>query len=147
GIGPLLLPAPVSLVYLSSGSAILGCPLIYRQWPIGYDVLTNVAIVVMRLVGLAPASVEQHNARRHASRVGRLVALGNLHQRLDSRGRVCSRERLRLGDLLWSAAWVAAVALLECAWSTHLIVTCSEVGSDRRLNRHKNRRLNRHRNF
>ena len=44
--------------------------------------LTNVAIVVMRLVGLAPASVEQCNTCRHASRVDRLVALGNLHQGL-----------------------------------------------------------------
>jgi len=45
------------LVYLSSGPAILGCPLIWRQWPVRNDVLTNVAIVVMCLVGLAPASV------------------------------------------------------------------------------------------
>jgi hypothetical protein len=63
------LPAPVSLACLSAGLAILGCPLIYRQWPVGYNVLTNVAIVVMRLVGLTPASVEQSNARRHASSV------------------------------------------------------------------------------
>ena len=85
------LPAPVSLVYLSSGPAILGCPLIYRQWPVGYDVLPNVAVVVMRLVGLAPASVEQCNTCRHASRVRRLAALGNLHQRVD-RYR-CARAR------------------------------------------------------
>jgi hypothetical protein len=58
------LPAPISLVYLSSGPAILRFPLIWRQWPVGYDVLTNVAIMVMRLVGLAPAAVEQRNARR-----------------------------------------------------------------------------------
>src|SRR5262249_34115322 len=68
-------PAPVSLVYLSSGPAILGCPLIWRQGPVGNDVLTNVAIVVMRLVGLAPASVEQRDTRRNASSVGRLSLL------------------------------------------------------------------------
>ena len=45
--------------------------------------LTNVAIVVMRLVGLAPASVEQRNARRHASCVSRILALGNAHQSID----------------------------------------------------------------
>ena len=67
-------------VYVCSGPAILGYPLIVCQRPIGNDVLTNVAIVVMRLVGLAPASVEQCNTCRHASCVGRLVALGNLHQ-------------------------------------------------------------------
>ena len=44
-------------VYVSSGPAILGCPLIWRQRPVGYDVLANVAIVVMRLVRLAPASL------------------------------------------------------------------------------------------
>src|SRR5262249_44115177 len=106
--------------------AILGCPLIWRQWPVGYDVLTNVAIVVMRLVGLAPASVEQCNTCRHASRVRSLTALGNAHQRLDRRRGMRASERLHLGDLLWSAAWVAALALLECAWSAHLILTCSE---------------------
>ena len=58
-------------VYVSSGPAILGCPLIRRQWPVGYDVLTNVAIVVMRLVGLAPASVEQLD--RNHSEMTRLL--------------------------------------------------------------------------
>ena len=76
-----------------SGSAILGCPLIWRQWPVGYDVLTNVAIVVMRLVGLALASVEQRDTRRNASSVSRLLALRNPHQRVDGRGRVRARER------------------------------------------------------
>jgi hypothetical protein len=52
-------------------------------------VLANVAIVVMRLVGLAPASVEQSNARRHASCVSRFLALGNAHQRVI----VCVRAR------------------------------------------------------
>jgi len=42
---------------LFSGPAILGYPFIVRQRPVGYDVLANVAIVVMRLVRLAPASV------------------------------------------------------------------------------------------
>jgi hypothetical protein len=50
-------------------------------------VLTNVAIVVMRLVGLAPASVEQSDARRNASCVSRFLALGNAHQHVDGRGR------------------------------------------------------------
>src|SRR6516225_5646540 len=43
----------------TSGPAILGCPLIWRQWPVGYDVLTNVAIVVMRLVGLLLAVLRE----------------------------------------------------------------------------------------
>jgi hypothetical protein len=61
---------------------------IWRQWPVGYDVLTNVAIVVMRLVWLAPASVEQSNARRHARSLSGLLALGNAHQRVDGCDRV-----------------------------------------------------------
>ena len=118
------LPAPV---YSSSGPAILGCPLIYCQWPVGYDVLTNVAIVVMYLVGLAPASVEQRNARRHSSCVSRLRALGNAHQRVDGDRRLLASECLHLGNFLRSSTRVAALAFLECAWSAHLILTCSEV--------------------
>ena len=101
----LLFPAPVSLVYLSSARAILRFPLIWRQWPVGYDVLTNVAIMVMRLVWLAPASVEQGNACGHARSLSGLLAFGNAHQRVDGRGRVRARKRLDLGDLLRSAAW------------------------------------------
>ena len=67
----------------------------------------------MRQVGLAPASVEQRNARRHASRVSRFLALGNAHQRVDGRGRVRACESLDLGDLLGSAAGIAALALLK----------------------------------
>ena len=41
--------------HLSSGPAILRFPLIWRQWSVGNDVLTNVAIVVVHSVGLAPS--------------------------------------------------------------------------------------------
>ena len=68
--------------------------------------LTNVAIVVMRLVGLAPASVEQRNTCRHASRVRSLAALGDAYQRLDRRRGVrasdaaSKREALKMLDIM-----------------------------------------------
>src|SRR6516164_1493444 len=79
----------------TSGPAILGCPLIWRQWPVGYDVLTNVAIVVMRLVGLAPASVEQF-PRSHHGCFG-VSALHPFHERLDGFLGVRACESFQLG--------------------------------------------------
>src|SRR6516164_10798223 len=79
----------------SSGPAILGYPLIWRQWPVGYDVLTNVAIVVMPLVGLAPASVEQF-PRSHHGCFG-VSALHPFHERLDGFLGVRACESFQLG--------------------------------------------------
>ena len=119
------LPAPVSLVYLSSGPAILVSPFIVCQRVIRNDVLASVAIVVVCLARFAPTAIEQRNARRHASCVSRFLALGNAHQSVDGDRSLCARESLDLGDLLRPTAWIAAPALRECAWSARLILTCS----------------------
>src|SRR6516164_4878139 len=82
----------------SSGPAILGYPLIWRQWPVGYDVLTNVAIMMMHLVGLAPASVEQF-PRSHHGCFG-VSALHPFHERLDGFLGVRACESFQLGIFL-----------------------------------------------